>query len=81
MKIGDKVKIIHRKPDNRTGGFDYNLPNGDGGKEGTISGKEGDSFVVLDNKFLGEGNRGYLGWFEGGIEIILINQENNYEIY
>lgn len=39
FKVGDRVRIAKRKPDNKTGGCDYRLPNGDVGTVGRIKGQ------------------------------------------
>lgn len=65
-KIGDKLRIIKRLPDNTTGSEDYGKPNGDVGKIGIVK--------VLENNHyeLHSTNNSYLGFFkEEEVELVI----------
>jgi hypothetical protein len=77
FKVGDTVKIIKRKEDNRTGTEDYNKPNGDVGKIGyvkEIHGSDNSKKIVSQC-----GNR-YYGWFDSD-DIELYQETTTVEKY
>ena len=54
MKVGDKVRIIKRNPDNTTGAQDWNKPDGDVGKVGYIQEATSSSYTVYEkDKYYG----------------------------
>lgn len=78
FKKGDKVKIIQRKPGNRTGLADYKLPNGDVGKIGyvvsiTLSSETYDINSEIDDSGT------YYGWFDDD-DLELVSEKPNFII-
>ena len=54
MKVGDKVRIIKRNPNNETGAQDWNKPDGDVGKVGYIQEATSSSYTVYEkDKYYG----------------------------
>ena len=60
FKIGDKVKIIQRKPDNKTGGVNWDLPNGDVGVICYVCENSPTKFILKENK---DGTGTYYGMY------------------
>lgn len=81
MKIGDKVKIIQRKPGNDTGIYEYNKPNGDVGKIGYIRDVRYSSNRPYQINSTPTGvDDVYFGLFDED-DIELITDKPNYEIF
>ena len=77
-KIGDQVRIIQRKKDNKTGVKEgWNKPNGNVGDVGFIGGDYSEGMGWFKLKGFDDV---YLGIFDID-DVELISQEINYEIY